>query len=112
MFRAVRSKMALSLVKYIKLRPRRVGCAFGTAYRAVRCIRSAGDAKPDPTLQKPGVEPAWKPYMELARMDKPIGSLLLFWPCCWGVALATPAAAMPDIVLMVSARKFLLRPML
>ena len=100
--------MAFSLVKYIKLRPRRVSFAAGTAYRAVRCIRSAGDAKPDPTLQKPRVEPAWKPYMELARMDKPIGSLLLFWPCCWGVALATPAAAMPDIALMVSAREFLL----
>ena len=55
---------------------------------------TAGDAP------KPVREPAWKPYMELARMDKPIGSMLLFWPCCWGVALATSATSLPDIALM------------
>jgi 4-hydroxybenzoate polyprenyltransferase len=38
--------------------------------------------------------------MELARIDKPIGSILLFWPCCWGVALATPAGIVPDLLLM------------
>jgi 4-hydroxybenzoate polyprenyltransferase len=33
--------------------------------------------------------PAWaKPYLRLARMDRPIGSWLLFWPCAWGLALA------------------------
>ena len=42
----------------------------------------------------------WKPYMELARMDKPIGTILLFWPCCWGVALATPVGTLPDLMLM------------
>lgn len=29
---------------------------------------------------------------ELARWDRPIGTWLLFWPCAWGVALATLAA--------------------
>jgi 4-hydroxybenzoate polyprenyltransferase len=29
-----------------------------------------------------------QPYARLARMDRPAGSWLLFWPCAWGVALA------------------------
>jgi len=32
----------------------------------------------------------WRPYGELARLDKPIGFLLLMWPCWWAVALAGP----------------------
>ena len=29
-----------------------------------------------------------RPYAELARLDRPIGGWLLFWPCLWGLALA------------------------
>lgn len=32
--------------------------------------------------------PALKPYLRLARLDRPIGFWLLFWPCAWSVALA------------------------
>lgn len=28
------------------------------------------------------------PYARLARLDRPIGTWLLFWPCFWGLALA------------------------
>ena len=28
-----------------------------------------------------------RPYARLARLDRPAGSWLLFWPCAWGVAL-------------------------
>ena len=31
---------------------------------------------------------AWMDYALLARLDRPIGSWLLFWPCAWSVALA------------------------
>jgi 4-hydroxybenzoate polyprenyltransferase len=31
---------------------------------------------------------AWQPYALLARLDRPIGWWLLFWPCAWGVLLA------------------------
>ena len=34
------------------------------------------------------------PFARLARLDRPIGSWLLMWPCWWGVALGTVAA--PD----------------
>ena len=68
--------------------------------RVSRVLRSLTSTIMTGKEPKSPEEPAWKPYMELARMDKPIGSMLLFWPCCWGVALAAPAGAMPDLALM------------
>ncbi len=35
---------------------------------------------------------ASKPWLRLARYDRPIGSWLLMWPCQWSVALAAIAA--------------------
>ena len=32
--------------------------------------------------------PRLRPYASLMRLDRPIGSWLLFWPCAWSVALA------------------------
>ena len=29
-----------------------------------------------------------KIFIELTRLNKPIGFMLLFWPCAWGLALA------------------------
>jgi len=37
-----------------------------------------------------------RPYAHLARVDKPIGTWLLLWPCCWSTALATHTGALPD----------------
>ena len=31
---------------------------------------------------------AIRPYASLMRVDRPIGTWLLYWPCAWGVALA------------------------
>ncbi|MGE0109733.1 MAG: 4-hydroxybenzoate octaprenyltransferase [Bdellovibrionales bacterium] len=31
-----------------------------------------------------------RPYARLMRLDRPIGTWLLFLPCCWSVALASP----------------------
>jgi 4-hydroxybenzoate polyprenyltransferase len=44
-----------------------------------------------------------KPYLRLARLDRPIGTWLLLWPCWWGIALAAPQAGQrfPDLVLMI-----------
>ena len=44
----------------------------------------------------PDAQPGWidalpprvQPFARLARLDRPAGSWLLFWPCAWGVALA------------------------
>ncbi|MBI1238895.1 MAG: 4-hydroxybenzoate octaprenyltransferase [Alphaproteobacteria bacterium] len=35
--------------------------------------------------------PAWRPYLRLARYDRPIGFWLLFWPCAAGAGLAFAA---------------------
>jgi len=46
-----------------------------------------------------GLAPSWsRPYLRLARLDRPIGSWLLLLPCWWSVGLAAVAAgdAIPD----------------
>ncbi|HEX2116325.1 MAG TPA: UbiA family prenyltransferase, partial [Alphaproteobacteria bacterium] len=42
--------------------------------------------------------PALRPYARLARLDRPIGTWLLLFPCWWGIALATPD--WPSLMLM------------
>jgi len=43
--------------------------------------------------------PATRPYLRLARLDRPIGSWLLLMPCWWSAALAAVAAGytLPDL---------------
>lgn len=36
------------------------------------------------------------PYLRLIRIDRPIGSWLLFWPCGWSIALSAAPGAWPD----------------
>ena len=43
--------------------------------------------------------PTWRPYLRLARLDRPIGTWLLLFPGWWGVALA--ATGWPNWKLMV-----------
>jgi len=43
-----------------------------------------------------GLAPQWsRPYLRLARLDRPIGSWLLLLPCWWSVGLAAVAAGAP-----------------
>lgn len=39
-------------------------------------------------------------YAALARVDAPAGTLLLYWPGAWSIALAAPAGAAPDLSLL------------
>ena len=41
---------------------------------------------------------SWRPYLRLARADRPIGVWLLLWPCWWSLALAgmSNSASYPD----------------
>jgi 4-hydroxybenzoate polyprenyltransferase len=45
---------------------------------------------------------ALRPYCRLARLDRPIGTWLLLWPCLWSVALAGhfQGARWPDVTLL------------
>ena len=47
-------------------------------------------AIPDDAVVRSWVDGApsrWQPYLRLARLDRPIGTWLLFWPCVFGLAL-------------------------
>ncbi|KAK3734140.1 hypothetical protein RRG08_000052 [Elysia crispata] len=41
-----------------------------------------------------------QPYLRLIRMDKPIGTWLLYWPCTWSIALAAQPGTLPDLYLL------------
>jgi 4-hydroxybenzoate polyprenyltransferase len=44
---------------------------------------------------------AWRPYIRLARLDRPIGTWLLLFPGWWAIAMAAPAGGWPDWRLML-----------
>lgn len=41
-----------------------------------------------------------RPYAQLARLDKPVGILVLWWPGTWSIALAAPTGSLPDFRLL------------
>ncbi|XP_030556295.1 4-hydroxybenzoate polyprenyltransferase, mitochondrial [Drosophila novamexicana] len=43
---------------------------------------------------------ATKPYAQLMRIDRPIGTYLLFWPCGWSIALSADAGCWPDFTML------------
>ncbi|XP_008221042.1 PREDICTED: 4-hydroxybenzoate polyprenyltransferase, mitochondrial-like isoform X2 [Prunus mume] len=64
--------------------------------------RASNDAKVE-------VEASWidlylprqaRPYAKLARLDRPIGTWLLAWPCMWSITLAASPGHLPDIKMM------------
>ncbi|XP_054794098.1 4-hydroxybenzoate geranyltransferase 2-like [Prosopis cineraria] len=45
--------------------------------------------------------PRWvQPYARLARLDKPIGTWLLLWPCMWSITLAATPGHLPDFKML------------
>uniref|UniRef100_A0A1A8FNH0 4-hydroxybenzoate polyprenyltransferase, mitochondrial n=2 Tax=Nothobranchius korthausae TaxID=1143690 RepID=A0A1A8FNH0_9TELE len=38
-----------------------------------------------------------QPYLRLMRLDKPIGTWLLYLPCTWSIALAAEPGCLPDV---------------
>ena len=41
--------------------------------------------------------PSSQPYLYLMRLDKPIGTWLLYLPCTWSIAMAANAGSLPDL---------------
>ncbi|XP_023735109.1 4-hydroxybenzoate polyprenyltransferase, mitochondrial [Lactuca sativa] len=52
-----------------------------------------------------------RPYAHLARLDKPIGTWLLAWPCMWSITLAASPGNLPDMKMLTlfGCGAFLLR---
>ncbi|KAG5678444.1 hypothetical protein PVAND_008117 [Polypedilum vanderplanki] len=40
------------------------------------------------------------PYVRIMRLDRPIGSLLLYWPCSWSIAVAAQPGCIPDLYML------------
>ena len=51
---------------------------------------------------------AWRPYASLMRLDRPIGTWLLYWPCAWSVALAGVGGRW-DLLLWLALGAFAMR---
>ncbi|TVU27610.1 hypothetical protein EJB05_19104, partial [Eragrostis curvula] len=43
---------------------------------------------------------AARPYALLARLDKPIGTWLLAWPCMWSITIAAMPGELPDLKML------------
>ncbi|XP_044488348.1 4-hydroxybenzoate polyprenyltransferase, mitochondrial-like isoform X2 [Mangifera indica] len=41
-----------------------------------------------------------RPYARLARLDKPIGTWLLAWPCMWSITMAAAPGHLPDLKML------------
>jgi 4-hydroxybenzoate polyprenyltransferase len=67
----------------------RTATAWGSAAIPVR-VSSAADIVPDSERRGfiGALPPRLRPFASLMRLDRPIGTWLLFWPCAWSVALA------------------------
>src|SRR3569833_620292 len=52
--------------------------------------------------------PRLRPYASLMRLDRPIGTWLLYWPCAWSVALAGVAGRW-DLFLWLAVGAFAMR---
>ncbi len=59
---------------------------------------SASDIPKDGWMDR-YVPTAARPYLRLARLDRPIGTWLLLFPCWWGIAMASPG--WPSLWLML-----------
>ncbi|KXG31416.1 4-hydroxybenzoate polyprenyltransferase, mitochondrial isoform X2 [Sorghum bicolor] len=62
----------------------------------------AGKASPAPPLTwvDKWVPEAARPYAMLARLDKPIGTWLLAWPCMWSITIAATPGELPDLKML------------
>eukprot|EP00117_Sycon_ciliatum_P010125 scpid64247/ scgid12147/ 4-hydroxybenzoate polyprenyltransferase, mitochondrial; COQ2 homolog; Para-hydroxybenzoate--polyprenyltransferase len=65
-----------------------------------RCCTNIPDPKEKTRSLIKYVPSSIVPYWKLARVDKPIGSWLLFIPGAWSIALAAPAGGLPDARLL------------
>ncbi len=54
--------------------------------------------------------PRWaRPYLRLARADRPIGTWLLLWPCWWSLALANPRTSFLPYFILFFIGAFVMR---
>ncbi|KAL2092828.1 hypothetical protein ACEWY4_012626 [Coilia grayii] len=67
---------------------RSTSAAHGTSLFS-RCLSAAAFVNSAPS--------SMQPYLRLMRLDKPIGTWLLFLPCTWSIGLAADPGCLPDL---------------
>ncbi|KAG2662735.1 4-hydroxybenzoate polyprenyltransferase, mitochondrial-like [Panicum virgatum] len=58
------------------------------------------DKPPPLTWVDSWIPEAARPYAMLARLDKPIGTWLLAWPCMWSITIAAMPGQLPDFKML------------
>src|SRR5205807_2586182 len=64
--------------------------------RPLACLQAWRSFSVDNTGQ-PSIAQRVTPYIKLMRLDRPTGAMLLLWPSCWGIALATTPGCLPSL---------------
>ncbi|KAF9279612.1 DEAD (Asp-Glu-Ala-Asp) box polypeptide 59 [Linnemannia elongata] len=67
----------------------------GTSTQAVEENKDAMPSAVTPGTWLDRMPKSVQPYLYLTRIDKPIGTWLLFWPCAWGITMASYSAHLP-----------------
>lgn len=70
--------------------------------------RGHTDLRPDGWIDRWAPRP-WRPYFKLARLDRPIGTWLLLFPCWWGLALASEGLPEPVMMLLFALGAVVMR---
>jgi 4-hydroxybenzoate polyprenyltransferase len=78
-----------------------------------RDFRGASDIPRDNWVDR-WLPESWRPYARLARLDRPIGTWLLYLPCLWGLGLGwqatgTPALEMLRLVVLFTVGALVMR---
>ncbi|KAM3746215.1 hypothetical protein ACB098_06G186400 [Castanea mollissima] len=89
------------------------GCGFRSfAHISTSSVKEKNNDEDDDRSKKAelAVSSSWidlylpkhvRPYALLARLDKPIGTWLLAWPCMWSISLAAIPGHLPDFKMML-----------
>ncbi|KAI0796539.1 4-hydroxybenzoate polyprenyl transferase [Abortiporus biennis] len=98
---------SISLTKLpLRLVPRKNGPSFYIRHSLTKPFSSTPrilESSPSTTPLPPAAPSSWidrlpakvQPYVHLTRMDKPIGTILLFYPCTWSITMASYALQTP-----------------
>ncbi|KAJ7741761.1 UbiA prenyltransferase family-domain-containing protein [Mycena maculata] len=63
--------------------------------------------KPTPKFPLGLVSESYRPYLELIRIEKPTGTILMFWPFAWGLTMAAYATSLTPGVYALNLAKAL-----
>jgi 4-hydroxybenzoate polyprenyltransferase len=82
----------------------------GDLLRRLRDLKITTEIVPDSERRGfiGALPPRLRPYASLMRLDRPIGTWLLYWPCAWSVALAG-VTRRPDLLLWLLLGAFAMR---